>query len=249
VGHGWRRFKPRKGAAGGAGRDVGRAIMEAMITLHYRPGSANLAPHILLREAQAEFTLALVDPEAQAHKSPAYLKLNPNGLIPVLVDTRGGSELVLYETAALLLHLADTHPAAALAPALGTAERAQYYKWMAWLTNTMQAYLIHYFYPERLAAEGDTAAAAVVKARAMARVQGCLEQLNTQLASHGQPWLLGERYSAVDPFAWMLCRWTRNFAERPGRSFEAIAAFQARMLARPAVQAALAAEGLQAPHA
>lgn len=225
-----------------------------MIVLHYNPGAASLAPHVLLHEMGAPFELALVDRSVAAQKSPAYLALNPNGLIPVLTD----DELVLYETAAILLHLADKpqvqgQPATALAPPLapplGSAERAHYYKWMAWLTNTLQAMLIHYFYPERMVAEGNTEGAAQVKARAMARVHGLLEQLDAQLASHGGPWLLGTQYRAVDPFAWMLTRWTRNFAERPARSFVHIAAFQQRMLERPAVQAAIRAEGLQAPHA
>ncbi len=221
-----------------------------MITLHFNPGAASLAPHVLLRELELPFELALVDREVSAHKAPAYLKLNPNGLIPVLVDRReAGGELVLYETAAILMHLADTQPAAGLAPPPGTAERAQYYKWMVWLTNTLQATLIHYFYPERMVADGNAEGALQVKARAMARVGSLLEQLDAQLATHGRPWLLGDRYSAADPMAWMLARWTRHFAERPARSFAHIAAYQQRMLGRPAVQATIAAEGLQAPHA
>ena len=102
---------------------------------------------------------------------------------------------------------------------------------------------------ERMVADGNTDGAAQVKARAMARVGLLLEQMDAQLASHGQPWLLGPSYSAVDPLAWMLTRWTRNFTERPARDFAHIAAYQQRVLARPAVQAAIAAEGLQAPHA
>jgi glutathione S-transferase len=225
-----------------------------MITLHFNPGAASLAPHVLLRELGTPFELALVDRATAAHKSAEYLRLNPNGLIPVLVDRREavagtGGELVLYETAAILLHLADTHPDAGLAPATGTAARAHFYKWLVWLTNTLQATLIHYFYPERMVAEGNADGAAQVKARAMARVGLLLEQLDAQLAAHGQPWLLGARYSVADPMAWMLTRWTRHFAERPARSFEHIAAYQQRMLARPAVLSAIAAEGLQAPHA
>jgi glutathione S-transferase len=220
-----------------------------MITLHHSPGSAGLAPHILLRECGATFERVRVDTEARAHKAPAYLKLNPNGLVPVLVDARGAEPLVLYETVAILMHLADTHPQAGLLPPLGSADRAHAYKWLVWLTNTLQATLIHYFYPERMVAEGNADGAAQVKARAMARVGLLLEQLDAQLASHGQPWLLGAHHSAADPMAWMLTRWTRNFAERPARSFTHIAAYQQRMLARPAVQAAIAAEGLQAPHA
>ena len=104
-----------------------------MIELHYFPSNASFAPHILLEEMGVPFTLRVVDRANNEHKSPAYLKLNPNGLIPTLVD----GDLVLYETAAILMHLADCHPG--FAPAPGTAARAEYYKWMVWLTNTLQA--------------------------------------------------------------------------------------------------------------
>ncbi len=216
----------------------------AMITLHYFPSNASFAPHVMLREIGAPFQLQLVDRAQAAHKSPAYLKLNPNGLIPVLVD----GELVLYETAAVLLHLADTHPAAGLAPALGSAERAHYYKWMLWLSNTVQATLIHYYYPERLVADGNTEGASQVKAAAEARLAGCLAQIDTQLADHGGPWLLGGKFSAVDPLAFMLCRWTRGFASKPARDYAHIGPYLQRMLARPAVMAAIAEEQLPAPY-
>ena len=104
-----------------------------MIELHYFPGNASMTPHMLLEELGVPFALKYVDRTALAHKTPEYLKLNPNGLIPLLVE----GDLVLYETAAILLHLADTHPQAGFAPALGTAERAQFYKWLAWMTNTL----------------------------------------------------------------------------------------------------------------
>ena len=214
-----------------------------MITLHYYPSNASLAPHVLLNEIGAPFALQLVDRSVSAHKSPEYLKLNPNGLIPVLVD----GDLVLYETAAICLHLADTHPAAGLAPAVGTTERAHFYKWLVWLTNTLQATLIHYFYPERMAAPGDTAAAAQVKARAEARIGDCLAQIDAQLASHGGAWLLGANYSAADPYAFMLCRWTRGFSSKPARDYPHIGPYLQRVLTRPAVQKTLAAEKLPAP--
>ncbi len=184
-----------------------------MITLHYHPGNASFTPHVLLHEIGAPFELQLVDRAQGAHKSPAYLALNPNGLIPVLVD----GDLVLYETAAIALHLCDTHPAAELAPALGTAERAHFYKWLVWLTNTLQATLLHYFYPERLVDEGNAAGAMQV------------------------------RYSAVDPYAFMLCRWTRGFGDKPARSYPHVGPFVQRMLARPAVQRTIAAEQLPEP--
>ncbi len=214
-----------------------------MITLHYYPGNASFTPHVLLHELGVPFELALVDRARNAHKAPAYLALNPNGLIPVLVD----GDLVLYETAAICLHLVDTHPVAGLAPALGTRERAEFYKWLVWLTNTLQATLIHYFYPERMVDAGDAAAAAQVKAHAQAKVGDCLAQIDAQLARSDGPWLLGERYSAVDPYCFMLCRWTRGFADRPARAYPHIGPYLARVLARPAVQRAVAAEQLSAP--
>ncbi len=211
-----------------------------MLELHYYPSNASFAPHILLEEIGLPFRLRLVDRANGEHKSPDYLKLNPNGLIPVLVE----GELVLYETAAILLHLADQAPG--FAPALGTPERANYYKWMVWLTNTLQAMLIPYFYPERMVAEGNTAGAAEVKARAEAQIAPMLDQLATELARHGGPWLLGEHYSAVDPLCFMLCRWTRMQA-RPAKARPALAAYLQRVLERPATQRAVATEGLAAP--
>jgi glutathione S-transferase len=214
-----------------------------MNTLHYHPGNASFTPHVLLHEIGRPFELALVKRDEGAHKRPEYLALNPNGQIPVLVD----GDLVLYETAAICLHLTDTHPQANLAPPLGSAERAHFYKWLVWMTNTLQARLMHYFYPERLVDDGDAAGALQVKVHAQADVGGMLAQLDAQLASHGGPWLLGTHYAAVDPYAFMLCRWTRGFDDRPARSYPHLAPYLQRVAARPAVQRTFAAEGLAQP--
>jgi glutathione S-transferase len=212
-----------------------------MIELHYYPGNASMTPHMVLEELGIPFELKYVDRTVGAHKAADYLKLNPNGLIPVLKD----GDLVLYETAAILLHLSDTHPQAGLAPALGTAERAQLYKWLAWMTNTVQAALLLYFYPERWVDEGNAIGAAQVKAHAQAKVGGLLDQMDAQL--EGREWFLGERFSVLDPFALMLCRWTRGFA-RPARSLPHLGTFLERMLARPAVKRVIATEGLAQPY-
>jgi glutathione S-transferase len=213
-----------------------------MITLHYYPGNASLAPHMLLEELGVPFELALVDRANAAHKSAEYLKLNPNGKIPVLVD----GDLVLFETAAICLHLVDTHPDARLAPPLATPERAHFYKWLIWSTNTLQAMLMHFVYPERLVDEGNTSGAAQVKAHAEAQIGGMLDLLDRELASHRKPWLLGDAYSAVDPYVLMLGRWTRSFA-RPARSLPNLRPYLQRVLARPAVQRAFATEKLAPP--
>ena len=207
-----------------------------MLKLHYHPSDASLMPHILLEELGVPFALQRVDRANNAQKSPAYLKLNPNGLIPVLED----SALVVYETPAILLHLADTHPQAHLVPDLGTLERAQCYQWMVWLSNTLQATLVQYFYAERYV---DAAGVADFRARTEARIAPMLDQLEAQLQSSAGPWLLGTAYSAADCMAFVLCCWTRNFA-RPANSLPALGAYLARMRQRPAVQRAAATEQL-----
>ena len=147
---------------------------------------------------------------------------------------------VVYETPAILLHLADTHPQAHLVPDLGTPERAQCYQWMVWLSNTLQATLVQYFYAERYV---DAAGVADFRARTEARIAPMLDQLEAQLQSSAGPWLLGADYSAADCMAFVLCCWTRNFA-RPANSLPALGAYLARMRQRPAVQRAAATEQL-----
>lgn len=208
-----------------------------MLQLYYHPTDASMAPHMVLEELGVPFELMLVDRASQAHKSDAYLRLNPNGLIPVLVD----GDLVLYETAAICLHLADTHPEAALAPPLATHERAHFYKWLMWLSNTLHATLMLYFYPERWASPDHVYGATTVKARAEARVGQLLDILDQELARHGQPWLLGERYTVLDPYLLMLGRWTRAFG-RPARASAHLGPYLQRVLARPAVQRVYATE-------
>jgi glutathione S-transferase len=213
-----------------------------MIQLHCFPGNASMTPHLLLEELGVPFELKLVDRANNAHKSPEYLKMNPNGLIPVLVD----GDLVLYEAAAIVLHLVDTHPAAALAPALGTAERAHFYKWLVWFAASLVPQFQVYFYTERYLAPGNASGVAELKAAIEKKIEGLIDQIDAQLASHGGPWLLGERFSALDPYAFLLCRWTRGM-QRPARTLPHIEPFLQRMLARPATQRVLATEQLSQP--
>jgi glutathione S-transferase len=209
-----------------------------MYALYYFPGNASLLPHMMLREIGAPLELRYVDRAQNAQRSPEYLRLNPNGRIPVLVD--GG--LVLYETAAIALHLVERHPEAGLAPPAGSRERALFYRWMVHLTNTPQAEYRAWFYPEEHVA--DPAAAPAVKAAAGERLNGMFDRIAAQLGAG--PWLLGERFSAADLFLTMLIRWGRGMP-RPPRTLPALGNLAERVLARPAVREALEAEGLQPP--
>jgi glutathione S-transferase len=215
-----------------------------MLNLMYYPGNASLIPHIVLEELGVPFTRTLIDRTRHLHKQPAYLKLNPNGLIPVLTD----GDFVLYETAAIVMHLSDTHAAAQLLPAVGTAQRAHAVQWLMWLTNTLQSALIVYFYPERWLSAAQASVAPDVQRQAEAKVAGLLAQLDAALACSEGPWFLGSSYSVLDAYVFTLCRWTRGFAnEQPARAWPHIGPYLQRMLERPAVQRVLGAEELARP--
>jgi glutathione S-transferase len=208
-------------------------------TLYYYPGNASMAPHMVLEEIGAPYELRLVDRDKGAHKASDYLRLNPNGLIPAFVD----GDMVLFESAAICLHLADRHPEAQLVPAVGTDARAHLYKWLVHLTNTVQAELITYFYGDRLV--DDAAGAAQVKAHAEARVAAMFDRIEAALAQNG-PHLLGDTFSVADLYLLMLARWTRNM-KRPARTLPAVRALLDRTLARPAVARVFANEKLDPP--
>ena len=214
-----------------------------MIELHYYPSTAAMVPHIVLEELGTPYRRVLVNRAASAHKRPEHLQLNPNGLLPVLVD---GSHVV-YETAAIVLQLCDTHPQAVLAPPHGSWERAHFYQWLMWLTNTLQASLIVYFYPDRWLDPGNAAGASELKAHAEKRVGVLLDMLEAELARHGQPWFGGGEYGALDAYVFTLCRWTRNFSARRAMERRLLGPYLQRVLARPAVQRVLVAENLSPP--
>lgn len=214
-----------------------------MVQLHHYPGTASTIVHLLLQEIGKPFELVVVDRPNNAHKTADYLRLNPNGLLPILVD----GDLVLYETAAICLHLCDTNPALNLAPAVGSAQRAHFYKWLMWMTNTVQASLLLYFYPDRWVDAGQAEAAAQIRAHAQAKIEGLLAQADAQLAQTGGPWFLGADYTALDPYLFTLCRWTRNFKERPARSFEHLGPYLQRVLQRDATQKVLQIDQLALP--
>ena len=213
-----------------------------MIQLHYYPSTASMAPHILLEEIGVPYERVLVDRTQGVQKTQQYLQLNPNGLIPALTD----GDLVLYESAAICLYLCDSHPQAALAPPLGSAERAHFYKWLMWLTNTLQATLRVYFYPERWMNASNPLGAAELKTHAEAKVRVLVDLLDRELARHKGPWLLGDSYTAVDAYTLMLCRWTRHFGQ-PARTRPQLGPYLQRVLARPAVIRTFDAEGLAQP--
>ena len=207
-----------------------------MATLYYSPSTASLVVHWLLIELDVPHVLHKLDFDKREQKSPAYLAINPAGVVPALeVDGQ-----VLTEAAAIVLHLADLHPEAGLAPAPGTAERAQYYRWMFFMANTLQPAYRAWFYADEPAGE---ACADAAKAQARARIEAAWERVADHLQANG-PYLLGARLSAADFMLTMLMRWSRNMP-RPAHAWPVLEAHAKRMKALPSFRETYAREGLE----
>ena len=116
-----------------------------MVTLFSSPGAAGMVVHWLLLELEVPHTVKMLSLAAGEHKQPAYLALNPAGVVPTLVV----EDQPLTESAAIAIYLADAHPAAGLAPAPtpGSLARAAYTQWMLFLTNTLMTSFRRWFFP------------------------------------------------------------------------------------------------------
>lgn len=215
-----------------------------MMQLYFSPGTACLAPHFLLEELGLPFELVLVDTSKNEHQQETYLKLNPKGKIPLLVD----GDLYLSESAAICLHLADKYAKDTkyhyFSPALGSSARAHLYKWMLYLSNTLQAELMTYFYPERQLQAPELAAQ--LKDSAENRVAGMLSFIDDSLSTSGGHYLLGEQLSIADLFLFMLGRWTRSM-QKPARAYPHLGPYMDRLFQRHAISNTLISEGLSAP--
>ncbi len=208
-----------------------------MYELHYFPANANAAPHMVLQELGVPYELKLVDRAATAQKSNEYLTINPNGRIPTLVD----GKTAVFEAAAIVLHLVDRHPDKGLAPAVGTPERAKFYQWLIFLTNSLQEELMVWQYPDRVVGQ-DAAALAAVKRGAEARASNFLDIIENHLKANG-PLFLGDKLSAVDFYLVMLSRWARPMT-KPPRSRPNIAKLLDKVASLPSVRRAYEREGI-----
>lgn len=208
-----------------------------MYQLHYYPANVSAAPHMVLEELGANYELVLVDRTIDAQKSGEYLQINPNGRIPTLVD----GNLVLFEAAAIVLHLLDQNPEAGLAPKFGTPERSKFNQWLIFLTNSLQEELMIYQYPDRLAGH-DAPATEIIKRGAEARASAYLDVVENHLKTNG-PLFLGNTLSAVDFYFVTLCRWARPMT-KPPRSRPHIAKLLDQITALPSVRRAYEGEGI-----
>jgi glutathione S-transferase len=198
-----------------------------MYTLYYSPSTASTAVHWMLIELEVPFDLVLVDIAAKAHKSPEFLRINPNGHVPVLVI----DGVPYTECAALVMLLAERHPAANLSPAVGAPERSRYLQTMFYLANTLQPAYRTWFFPEE-AAGAENAEAAKIQARD--KIEQVWLRLEAQFGD-GRTFVLGNSLSAADFFATILMRWSRNMP-RPATTFPRLAAYISRMRAIPSLR-------------
>jgi glutathione S-transferase len=207
-----------------------------MYTLYWSPGSAAMAPHGALEEAGARYELKRVNTDQGAHRDPAYLKLNPNGKVPTLVVD---GSFVMFESAAMAMFIADRHPEAKLAPGPDEMARGHFYQWLTHLTNSMQPAMLRYYYPERHTTEaGGTDA---VAASATEEIATLWDRIDRHLAANG-PYLLGDRFSAADIFAYMLSTWEQCC---PGtyERFPHVKRLADLVAARPAIKRVIAVSG------
>ena len=115
-----------------------------MYTLYWSPASANMTPHAMLEDIGVPYELIKVDTSKGEQRSPDYLKVNPHGRVPTLVYD---GDKILYETTAIALFLAERHPEAGFAPKHDSPDRPPFLQWMAYLTNTLQIALGHWWRP------------------------------------------------------------------------------------------------------
>ena len=204
-------------------------------TLYYAPGAASFLVHWLLIELDVPHALHLVDTAAKAQKSPEYLALNPNGVVPTLV-LDGKPQ---YEAAALAMLLAERNPDALLAPLPDDSRRADYLQWMFNLANMVQPLFRQWWYPGEPAGEAN---AETLRAHCAARIEREWTRIDAHLAAHG-PWLLGDAPSVADFYLTMLMRWSRNMP-KPATEWPHLAALAQRMKARPSFATLYEREGL-----
>jgi glutathione S-transferase len=205
----------------------------SILSLHYLPGSAAMAPHAALAEVGATYELVLVERNEAGESPPAYLALNPSGRVPTLVD----GELVLTESAAILLHLADRFPEARLLPAVGTVERADCYRWLIFETNTVQTAMLRFFYPERYGTDG-------VQEIAHREAETLFDRIEAHLVD--RDWLVGSERTVADIFLFMLTRWGRRL-DPPAWERPHLRAHWLRCLELPGVRQMVAEQALELP--
>ncbi len=179
------------------------AATQPLYTLHFSPDSASIIVRLALRLTGAPFAERQIDREAGELDSPTYRAMHPMGKIPAMQTPDGA----MFETAAMLLYLADRHPG--LAPSPDSPKRAAFLKWLFFTSTNIHATLMQVFYPDRVA--GPACAEAVV-AHSGARLQEYFALLDQMVAAEAPAWLSAQP-SIMGFYIGTLIRWLSGFPE------------------------------------
>ena len=209
-----------------------------MFRLYYAPGTCALATHIVLEEAGAPYEAVLVDFGLQAQRRPEYLAINPKGRVPALVTESG----TLTETPGLLLFVAQHFSSAELAPLSDPFALAQVQEFNSYLCSTVHVAHAHGRRGARWV--DDAAAIDAMKRKVPSTMTECAELIEHKLLKG--PWVMGEQYTICDPYLFTIGTWLEGDGVDTTK-LPRIIEHRRRMLARAAVQKAVAAEGTQVP--
>ncbi len=198
--------------------------------LYYSPGACSLSPHIAMYEAGLAFE-AIMAP-TKTHKLPDgsdYYAVNPLGYVPFLTLDDGRS---LHEGPAIVQYIADQAPEKKLAPTNGTYERYKLQEWLNLVGTELHRSFSPLFVPTT---HPDT------KATALERLQGRLKWVDGELA--GKQYLMGDQFTVADGYLFVVTNWAQ-YVGLDLSPYPNLVAYRARVGARPAVIAAMKAEGL-----
>jgi glutathione S-transferase len=200
--------------------------------LYFSPGACSLSPHIVLREAGANFELEQVDNREKKTKSGQnYWTINPKGQVPVLELDNGER---LTEGPIIVQYIADQKPSSGLVPPAGTMERYRVQEWLNFITSELHKSFGPIFRPTTPDA---------YKATSKENLAKRFDFLDKELS--GRQFLMGDKFTIADAYLFVILRWTprigMDLAKWPN-----LKAYVDRIAARPKVQEALKAEGLLA---
>lgn len=177
--------------------------MHERLTLFYYPRACSLAPHIAIEESGLEYERSLVDIRPGQARDPAYLALNPSGTVPAL---KVGAAL-LTETHAILTWLGDRSGALGLLPAVDDPLRYRAHEWMNFLSSSVHPAIRAIFRPSAYAGDDEQACAAV-RSHGTKKLAQAVATIERRLGT--QTWALGDRYSVVDPYLFVMYLWTTD---------------------------------------
>ena len=198
--------------------------------LYYRPGECSLAPHIIMREAGIEAELRKVNTVTKEIEGGGdYLEINPKGYVPSIEISDGE---LLTEIPAILQYLGEQYPEAGLTPDDVPQARYRLQEMLVFVGSEVHKYFQPFMYPP---------AGEVWRSIAKERLLARLDMLNQRLEQ--SDYLFGSRLTVVDAYLFAVLRWSPR-ADIDLGQWPGLDRFFRRMFERPAVQAAMRAEGL-----